>query len=136
MLSLRKIINVGSRSVSLLARQPLSRPLGWPALAVARLSTSAPLPASIKSLSESFMNGTSAVYVEEMYSAWKKDPASVHKSWDVFFQNAEAGIPPGSAFMTPPTLGGSAASVPVPPTSKVAAVCSVYMQFQLCIFMF
>lgn len=28
---------------------------------------------------EPFLNGSSSVYVEEMYSAWQKDPNSVHK---------------------------------------------------------
>ena len=29
--------------------------------------------------SESFLNGSSGTYTEEMYEAWKKDPNSVHK---------------------------------------------------------
>ena len=28
---------------------------------------------------ESFLNGTSSVYVEEMYNAWLENPKSVHK---------------------------------------------------------
>lgn len=28
---------------------------------------------------EPFLSGSSSVYVEEMYSAWQKDPNSVHK---------------------------------------------------------
>ena len=28
---------------------------------------------------EPFLNGSSSVYVEEMYNAWKEDPNSVHK---------------------------------------------------------
>lgn len=28
---------------------------------------------------EPFLNGSSSVYVEEMYKAWLQDPASVHK---------------------------------------------------------
>ena len=27
---------------------------------------------------ESFLSGTSSVYVDQMYDAWKKDPNSVH----------------------------------------------------------
>ncbi|XP_077442221.1 2-oxoglutarate dehydrogenase complex component E1 isoform X2 [Vanacampus margaritifer] len=36
---------------------------------------------------ETFAKGS---YVEEMYLAWLQEPASVHKSWDVFFRNAHA----------------------------------------------
>ncbi|XP_035513981.1 2-oxoglutarate dehydrogenase, mitochondrial-like [Morone saxatilis] len=50
---------------------------------------------------EPFLNGTSSNYVEEMYYAWLEDPKSVHKSWDVFFRNANAGAPPGAAYQSP-----------------------------------
>jgi 2-oxoglutarate dehydrogenase E1 component len=73
-------------------------------------STSATKPWSRKSLSESFLDGTSATYVEEMYYAWKNNPSAVHKSWDVFFRNTEAGIAAGEAYMSPPTLHGGAPS--------------------------
>ncbi|TMS01304.1 2-oxoglutarate dehydrogenase, mitochondrial [Larimichthys crocea] len=58
--------------------------------------------------SEPFLNGTSSNYVEEMYYAWLENPKSVHKSWDVFFRNANAGAPPGAAYQSP--LGLTAAS--------------------------
>ena len=48
--------------------------------------------------SESFLSGTNAVYVEEMYRAWKKDPSSVHASWNAFFRNVDSGAAPGEAF--------------------------------------
>uniref|UniRef100_A0A672HVR8 2-oxoglutarate dehydrogenase complex component E1 n=1 Tax=Salarias fasciatus TaxID=181472 RepID=A0A672HVR8_SALFA len=60
--------------------------------------------------SEPFLNGTSSNYVEEMYFAWLEDPKSVHKSWDVFFRNANAGAPPGSAYQSPLGLASSLAS--------------------------
>jgi hypothetical protein len=44
-----------------------------------------------------FMNATSGVYIEQMYESWMRDRSSVHKSWDVFFTNVEAGAPPGQA---------------------------------------
>ncbi|KPL98753.1 2-oxoglutarate dehydrogenase, mitochondrial-like protein [Sarcoptes scabiei] len=52
---------------------------------------------------EPFLNGSSSVYVEEMYKSWLQDPKSVHKSWDVFFrvsQNSE----PGYAYQPVPNL--------------------------------
>ena len=35
---------------------------------------------------ESFLTGTSSVYMEEMYVTWKNDPSAVHASWDVYFR--------------------------------------------------
>uniref|UniRef100_A0A8B9KSQ2 2-oxoglutarate dehydrogenase complex component E1 n=1 Tax=Astyanax mexicanus TaxID=7994 RepID=A0A8B9KSQ2_ASTMX len=54
---------------------------------------------------EPFLNGTSSNYVEEMYYSWLENPKSVHKSWDIFFRNANAGAPPGAAYQSPPPLG-------------------------------
>uniref|UniRef100_G1K3E4 Serine/threonine-protein kinase PLK1 n=1 Tax=Xenopus tropicalis TaxID=8364 RepID=G1K3E4_XENTR len=42
---------------------------------------------------EPFLSGTNSSYVEEMYYAWLENPKSVHKSWDIFFQSADAGTP-------------------------------------------
>jgi len=53
---------------------------------------------------EPFLNGNSSVYVEEMYLAWKKDPKSVHRSWDAFFRASAAGLEPGLAYQSPPSL--------------------------------
>jgi 2-oxoglutarate dehydrogenase E1 component len=44
--------------------------------------------------------------MEEMWRQWKQDPATVHKSWDVYFRNVEAGLAPGLAFQAPPTIQG------------------------------
>ncbi|KAK6009279.1 hypothetical protein OSTOST_25817, partial [Ostertagia ostertagi] len=44
--------------------------------------------------SEPFMNATSSTYIEQMYSAWKADPKSVHASWDAYFRNVEGGAAP------------------------------------------
>ncbi|KAM3924154.1 2-oxoglutarate dehydrogenase complex component E1 isoform 3-T3 [Leptodactylus fuscus] len=60
---------------------------------------------------EPFLNGTSTNYVEEMYYAWLENPKSVHKSWDIFFRNANAGALPGTAYQSPPQLGGSLSAV-------------------------
>ncbi|XP_064421602.1 2-oxoglutarate dehydrogenase complex component E1 isoform X1 [Latimeria chalumnae] len=60
---------------------------------------------------EPFLSGTSSNYVEEMYYAWLENPKSVHKSWDVFFRNANAGAPPGTAYQSPPPLGSSLSSL-------------------------
>nr|Q6P6Z8.1 RecName: Full=2-oxoglutarate dehydrogenase complex component E1; Short=E1o; Short=OGDC-E1; Short=OGDH-E1; AltName: Full=2-oxoglutarate dehydrogenase, mitochondrial; AltName: Full=Alpha-ketoglutarate dehydrogenase; Short=Alpha-KGDH-E1; AltName: Full=Thiamine diphosphate (ThDP)-dependent 2-oxoglutarate dehydrogenase; Flags: Precursor [Xenopus laevis]AAH61938.1 Ogdh protein [Xenopus laevis] len=56
---------------------------------------------------EPFLSGTNSNYVEEMYYAWLENPKSVHKSWDIFFRNANAGASPGAAYQSPPSLGSS-----------------------------
>ena len=44
---------------------------------------SAPPPALAH---ESYLSGSSANYVEEMYEQWAYDPSSVHASWDAYFR--------------------------------------------------
>lgn len=45
-----------------------------------------------------------SLYVEEMYEAWKTDPNSVHKSWDVYFRHSDAGRDGAEAFAAPPRV--------------------------------
>ena len=55
------------------------------------------------------MNADMGPYADAMYMAWKKDPKSVHVSWQEFFPRIENGqMPMSQAFMPPPTI------VPVP----------------------
>jgi 2-oxoglutarate dehydrogenase E1 component len=68
---------------------------------------------SLLQLSENFLNGSSSVYVEQMYDSWKENPASVHASWAAFFKNVEAGIEPGFAFQAPPTSVPKDGSAPL-----------------------
>src|ERR1700722_705805 len=43
----------------------------------------------------SFLNGTNAAYVEQMYAAWQADPNSVDASWQTYFsQTGEQGLTP------------------------------------------
>jgi len=56
---------------------------------------------------DSFVSGASATYLEQMYNAWRKDPNSVHLSWNSYFSNLESGMDASSAFTTPPTLDKS-----------------------------
>ncbi|KAF7716889.1 2-oxoglutarate dehydrogenase, E1 component family protein [Penicillium ucsense] len=54
---------------------------------------------------DSFLQGSTANYVDEMYLAWKRDPSSVHISWQTYFKNMEEGhMPISQAFTPPPTL--------------------------------
>mmetsp|Transcript_1217 Transcript_1217/g.1983 ORF Transcript_1217/g.1983 Transcript_1217/m.1983 type:complete len:1018 (+) Transcript_1217:119-3172(+) len=67
-----------------------------PKFAVARFSTEV----------DSFLSGSSSVYVDQMYSAWKKDPKSVHSSWAAYFTNQDAGLSVEESFSSP-GAGGS-----------------------------
>ncbi|KAI9765578.1 MAG: 2-oxoglutarate dehydrogenase E1 component [Geoglossum simile] len=54
---------------------------------------------------DSFLQGNTANYIDEMYVSWKKEPSSVHVSWQVYFRNMEDGdMPISQAFQPPPTL--------------------------------
>ncbi|KAK6377086.1 2-oxoglutarate dehydrogenase E1 component [Lithohypha guttulata] len=54
---------------------------------------------------DSFLQGNTASYIDEMYMAWKEDPSSVHVSWRAYFTNMENGTMPVSrAFQPPPGL--------------------------------
>lgn len=68
---------------------------------------------------EPFLNGSSSVYLEEMYNSWLQDPGSVHKSWDAFFKGASKDVLPGAAHVRPPPSGGS---VPLPSASASGTV--------------
>ncbi|KAF8976851.1 2-oxoglutarate dehydrogenase E1 component [Entomortierella lignicola] len=64
---------------------------------------------------DAFLQGNSAGYVEEMYSAWLKDPTSVHLSWQIYFRNQSQGMSSSQSFQTPPTIptsGGVPSLVP------------------------
>jgi hypothetical protein len=78
--------------------------------------------ASTASAAEPFLSGTSSVYLEEMFEAWKQDPSTVHKSWDVYFRQVESGAVPGSAYTRPPTLAPIGSQVAVAPSPSQAAV--------------
>jgi 2-oxoglutarate dehydrogenase complex dehydrogenase (E1) component-like enzyme len=53
---------------------------------------------------DSFITGTSGIYIEKMHEQWKKDPKSVHLSWDVYFSNIDSGMDYLNAFQSPPTI--------------------------------
>jgi 2-oxoglutarate dehydrogenase E1 component len=67
---------------------------------------------------EPFMNGSSSNYIEQMYESWRADPNSVHRSWDAYFRNVEAGAAPGQAYQAPPTLVPSAQSFAMQPVPQ------------------
>ncbi|RZR93210.1 hypothetical protein BHM03_00021650 [Ensete ventricosum] len=56
-----------------------------------------PRPVPLSRLSDSFLDGTSSVYLEELQRAWEADPNNVDASWDNFFRNfvGQAATSPG-----------------------------------------
>ncbi|RID45120.1 hypothetical protein BRARA_I01869 [Brassica rapa] len=67
-------------------------------------STTAPIPRAVplSKLTDSFLDGTSSVYLEELQRAWESDPTSVDESWDNFFRNfvGQAATSPGISGQT------------------------------------
>lgn len=66
--------------------------------------------AATNDANDGFLHGNAAIYIEEMYEAWLKDPSSVHLSWQVYFKNMANGVAPGKAYSPPPTLVPSASA--------------------------
>ncbi|KAM0953283.1 putative oxoglutarate dehydrogenase (succinyl-transferring) [Dioscorea sansibarensis] len=64
----------------------------------------APVPRAVplSRLTDSFLDGTSSVYLEELQRAWEADPSSVDESWDNFFRNfvGQASTSPGISGQT------------------------------------
>src|SRR3954471_11933746 len=61
----------------------------------------------------SFLNGTNAAYVEQMYAAWAADPNSVDASWQAYFaQSAEQGLSPTQLGRGPSWKRDAKASLP------------------------
>merc|ERR1719204_2912629 len=73
---------------------------------------------------EPFLSGTSSVYLEEMFEAWKRDPSSVHLSWHAYFSQVEAGAPPGGAHAKVPAGGGGGAVAVMAPMAGAGAAVS------------
>ncbi|CAI0443075.1 unnamed protein product [Linum tenue] len=65
-------------------------------------SAPVPRPVPLSKLTDSFLDGTSSVYLEELQRAWEADPSSVDESWDNFFRNfvGQAATSPGISGQT------------------------------------
>lgn len=68
------------------------------------IRSSPPVPRAVplSRLTDSFLDGTSSVYLEELQRAWEEDPNSVDESWDNFFRNfvSSASTSPGVSGQT------------------------------------
>ncbi|KAF9930823.1 2-oxoglutarate dehydrogenase E1 component, partial [Mortierella alpina] len=104
-----------ARHSALMMRSSLARTTAPVAtlMSIRKASTAAPkdnVPAK-----DAFLQGNSASYVEEMYSAWLKDPSSVHLSWQIYFRNQASGMSSSQSFQAAPTIppsGGVPSLVP------------------------
>jgi 2-oxoglutarate dehydrogenase E1 component len=47
----------------------------------------------ISKFSDSFMSGTNATYIENLYNNWLVNPKSVPASWDAYFHNEAKDLP-------------------------------------------
>ncbi|EJT72030.1 2-oxoglutarate dehydrogenase [Gaeumannomyces tritici R3-111a-1] len=83
-------------------------------LAVASSRRFASALSSPPDANDNFLSGNTANYIDEMYMEWKRDPQSVHVSWQVYFKNMESGdMPISQAFTPPPSLvPGATGGVP------------------------
>uniref|UniRef100_A0A7N0SV57 2-oxoglutarate dehydrogenase, mitochondrial n=2 Tax=Kalanchoe fedtschenkoi TaxID=63787 RepID=A0A7N0SV57_KALFE len=65
-------------------------------------SAPVPRPVPLSKLTDSFLDGTSSVYLEELQRMWEADPSSVDESWDNFFRNfvGQAATSPGISGQT------------------------------------
>nr|CAD1822075.1 unnamed protein product [Ananas comosus var. bracteatus] len=70
--------------------------------ALRRHAAPVPRPVPLSRLTDSFLDGTSSVYLEELQRAWEADPSSVDESWDNFFRNfvGQAPTSPGISGQT------------------------------------
>jgi len=71
-------------------------------------------PASPAAAEESYLSGTSGIYVEDMFDQWSVDPKSVHPSWDSYFRTG--------SYQAPPSLGNSERSNEFPLTDVLPSL--------------
>lgn len=65
---------------------------------------------------ETFLNGTSSLYAEQMYEMYLEDPSSVQETWRQYFENEENAVPYDSEDFNKPT------SVPGKRSTLIAGV--------------
>ena len=70
-------------------------------------------PSSSDRIQETFLNGTSSVYAEQMFELYQHDPSSVHASWKKYFENLEQGVAFQEADFQNPTTAAAARKVAV-----------------------
>lgn len=69
------------------ARRLGSRVRAVPALTQAYATAAPPKPVPLAKLKDSFLDGTSSTYLEQLQERFNEDPASVDKTWASFFRS-------------------------------------------------
>lgn len=76
------------------SRHRAAAELAWRSLGLRSFQTSAaalepppPQPVPLSKLKDSFLDGTSSTYLEELEERYRVNPASVDKTWASFFQS-------------------------------------------------
>ena len=74
---------------------------------------------------ETFLNGTSSLYAEQMYEMYLEDPSSVQESWRLYFDNEESSTPFDSDAFTSPTSIPGKRSAAAAGVRCIVAMCCV-----------
>lgn len=114
---LTSLARAAIRPSALLVRSSLAKTTAPVAtfMSIRKASTNAALKEEQPAAKDAFLQGNSAGYVEEMYSAWLRDPSSVHLSWQIYFRNQSNGMSSSQSFQAAPTIpptGGVPSLVP------------------------
>ncbi|KAG0305293.1 2-oxoglutarate dehydrogenase E1 component [Dissophora globulifera] len=112
-----------ARHSALLMRSSLARSTAPVAtlMSIRRASSNAASKDDLPAAKDAFLQGNSAGYVEEMYSAWLKDPTSVHLSWQIYFRNQSQGMSTSHSFQAAPTIPTSGGVPSLVPGSQVGS---------------
>ncbi|KAG0249211.1 2-oxoglutarate dehydrogenase E1 component, partial [Mortierella polycephala] len=100
----RAAISPMARQSALLMRSSFARTTVPIATLMSIRKASSAAPNDDVRAKDAFLQGNSASYVEEMYSAWLKDPTSVHLSWQIYFRNQSSGMSSSQSFQAAPTI--------------------------------
>ncbi|KAG0001693.1 2-oxoglutarate dehydrogenase E1 component [Entomortierella chlamydospora] len=118
----RAAVRPTARQSTLLMRSSLVRTNAPVATLMSiRKASSSSDKADLPAAKDAFLQGNSAGYVEEMYSAWLKDPTSVHLSWQIYFRNQSQGMSSSQSFQAPPTIPTSGGVPSLVPGSQVGS---------------
>lgn len=80
---------------------------------------------------DAFLQTNNANYIDEMYSAWKEDPSSVHVSWQAYFKNLNGAVPASQAFTAPPSIVSAAVGQGVPTLTTENCQIDTHLKVQL-----
>lgn len=84
----------------------------------ALLDPPAPEPVPLSKLKDSFLDGTSSTYLEELEERYRSNPASVDKTWASFFKSMGEPRPPAAAART---------HSPQPPPRRLPPHCLLHL---------